>query len=86
MGQSTDKPSNGIKSRSLALTYTQVYNANNGKWELDQDTIHAILGYDLMHDDEQTGSATERIPPSDIPQNTRSQIKVMIEGFEQVVA
>ena len=87
MGQGTfSKPTNNIKSTSLALTYTQVFNDNNKKWELDQDSIHATLAYQLMNDDVLTGTDSDRIQPQDIPQSTRSVLKKAIEDFEQIAA
>ena len=87
MGQGTvSKPTNNIKSTSLALTYTQVFNDNNKKWELDQDSIHATLAYQLMNDDVLTGTDSDRIQPQDIPQATRSVLKKAIEDFESISA
>jgi len=87
MGQGTvSKPTNNIKSTSLALTYTQVFNDNNKKWELDQDSIHANLAYQLMNDDVLTGTDSDRIQPQDIPQATRSVLKKAIEDFESISA
>ena len=86
MGASTNKPSNNIVSRSLALTYQQVYNETTKKWELDQDSINGMLAYTLMNDNVKTGDSSGRIPPEDIPQNTRSQLKTIITSFEEIVA
>jgi len=87
MAQDTDqKVTNQIVSRSLALTYNQTFNPTTGKWSLDQDTIYGSLAYMLMNDNEVTGASSDRIPPEDIPQSTRSQLKNIIEGFESIVA
>lgn len=39
-----------------------------------------------MFDNEQTGNSADRVPPENIPQSTLSQLKLIIESYEEQVA